>query len=50
MDTSDFGDRCPDCGCRKGHYHHHNCDIEECPACCGQMLSFFCDITIFTTK
>ncbi|MGI6662394.1 MAG: hypothetical protein ACOX4B_02815 [Bacillota bacterium] len=50
MDTSDFGDRCPDCGCRKGHYHHHNCDIEECPVCCGQMLSFFCDITIFTTK
>jgi hypothetical protein len=45
IDTSGFGDRCPDCGCKRGHYHHDNCDVEECPICHTQMLSCSCDFS-----
>jgi len=45
IDTSGLGDRCPDCGCKRGHYHHEGCDMEECPICHRQMLSCSCDFT-----
>lgn len=43
IDTSRLGERCPDCGCKRGHYHHEGCDIEECPICHRQMLSCSCE-------
>ena len=36
------GERCHDCGAKRGHYHHWNCDAERCPACHGQLLSCDC--------
>lgn len=35
-------ERCHDCGCVKGRYHHTGCDVEECPVCHGQMLTCDC--------
>jgi hypothetical protein len=32
-------ERCHDCGCLPGHYHHQRCDVAECPACGGQYLA-----------
>ena len=26
-------ERCHDCGAKLGHYHHANCDVEQCPVC-----------------
>ena len=37
-------DRCGDCGARRGHVHHHGCDIEECPRCHNQAISCECRI------
>jgi hypothetical protein len=34
---------CHDCNCKKGAFHHHGCDMEECPKCGGQLIS--CDCT-----
>lgn len=34
---------CHDCGCLKGQFHVHGCDMEECPACGGQSISCGCD-------
>ncbi len=37
-------ERCHDCGALPGHYHHANCDVEECPVCGGQFIGCDCDI------
>ena len=42
-EEDDWGQvRCGDCNCKKGEYHHANCDIERCPKCKGQLLSCGC--------
>ena len=49
--TFDPNERCGDCGCKVGHYHHPGCDVEECPVCGGQLLSCGCiDITDETER
>jgi hypothetical protein len=40
------GERCHDCGALKGEYHHWNCDMEECPACHGQLIGCGCSVSI----
>jgi hypothetical protein len=35
----DDGDSCHDCGTPLGGVHHSYCDMEECPACGGQLIS-----------
>ncbi len=34
--------RCGDCGCKIGGYHHPGCDIETCPNCGGQLITCGC--------
>ena len=36
------GQRCGDCGVADGGYHHPGCDLQQCPACSGQLLSCGC--------
>lgn len=36
-------ERCHDCACLPGHYHHFNCDVEQCPICGGQLIGCDCD-------
>jgi hypothetical protein len=38
----DLPDFCHDCGAGKGGCHHVFCDMEECPACHGQLLGCGC--------
>lgn len=39
-----WGDeRCHDCGAKIGHYHHSNCDVEQCPICGGQLIDCECE-------
>jgi len=38
-DKETAAERCPDCACKKGEYHHPGCDWEECPHCHNQLLS-----------
>ena len=35
-------ERCGDCACKIGNYHHSGCDIERCPRCDGQAISCDC--------
>lgn len=34
--------RCGDCGVARGGLHHPGCDLQQCPACGGQLLSCDC--------
>ena len=34
---------CGDCAVIKGQFHVPGCDIEQCPACSGQVLSCDCE-------
>ena len=34
--------RCHDCGVLPGHFHHIDCDWEECPNCHDQLISCDC--------
>lgn len=36
------GERCGDCGVRRGGLHHLGCDVQCCPVCRGQMMSCGC--------
>lgn len=33
---------CHDCGCKEGQFHEHDCDMERCPFCGGQLISCDC--------
>jgi hypothetical protein len=35
-------ERCRDCECLVGHYHHPGCCIEVCPVCKEQAMSCDC--------
>lgn len=43
-DWGAFETNCPDCGCKKGFFHHIGCDIERCPKCGEQMISCGCKL------
>jgi hypothetical protein len=34
---------CGDCNVRKGEFHVPSCDVEECPACHGQLITCDCE-------
>ena len=36
-------ERCHDCGAKLGHYHHANCDVEQCPVRGGQLIGCNCE-------
>ena len=37
-------ERCHDCACEMGHYHHPGCDNEICPRCDRQAISCDCEL------
>jgi hypothetical protein len=42
-DGSVDANRCRDCACMSGYYHHPGCDNEKCPRCGGQSISCNCE-------
>ena len=34
--------RCHDCNVKAGGNHHPGCDMERCPKCKGQLISYGC--------
>ena len=38
-----YESNCPDCGCKKGSYHHLGCEIEVCPRCREKATSCKCN-------
>jgi hypothetical protein len=37
-------ERCHDCNCKDGEFHHTGCDMERCPLCNGQFIMCDCPI------
>lgn len=35
-------ERCHDCNCAIGGFHHPGCDMERCPKCEGQLIGCGC--------
>ena len=42
-ERDDFPDRCPGCGIWRGNFHHVGCEMEQCPACEGQLVACGCE-------
>jgi len=40
--SEEFSERCHDCNCKVGEYHHPSCDMERCPKCDGQLITCGC--------
>ncbi len=35
-------ERCHDCNCAVGGFHHPGCDMEQCPKCSSQLIGCGC--------
>lgn len=39
-----ISNKCHDCNCRIGGYHHPGCGVEICPRCKAQAISCNCEL------
>lgn len=44
-DAVPFGSICHDCKAEPGELHQDGCDVEQCPACGGQMITCGCPVS-----